>query len=197
MGKPYASELDQLQEVYAWAFHLDVGRLADAVASLARAPLMVVGSGGSLTAAQVAVYLHQRFAQRLARAATPLEVTSAAPLQEAGVLVVTAGGRNPDVIGAVRFLAEREPRELSIVCAAIGTPLARVAKEYWYARFIDFRPPSGKDGFVATNTLIATTVLLARAYGLAYGNKADLPPAIEQLFGGDAAFNTFLKTVCD
>ena len=171
MGKPYSSELAQLPHVYEWASRFELKGIAAAIASLASKPLMIVGSGGSLTGAQFASYLHQRFAQRLASVLTPLEVANLPPLPDTGALVLTAGGRNPDVIGAVQVLAQREPRELVVVCAAERTPLSETTSNYEYVRTIEFSPPTGKDGFVATNTLLATTVLLTLAYESLYNAR--------------------------
>jgi len=123
---------------------------------------------------------------------TPLEVTSLPPLQDTGALVITAGGRNPDVIGALRVLAEREPRELAVVCAAEGSPLSDAAAQYEYIRRIEFSTPTGKDGFVATNTLLATAVWLARAYELLYSVRTPLPTTLPELFHGDNHFSELL-----
>src|SRR5207248_893662 len=51
-------------------------------------------------------------------------------------------------------------------------------------RAYDFSPPSGKDGFIATNTLIATVVLLARAYQELYSDIDPLPAHFEDLGAG-------------
>jgi fructoselysine-6-P-deglycase FrlB-like protein len=194
LGKPYATELEQLASVYAWASHFELESLVTAVISFAAKPLIIVGSGGSLTGAHLASYLHQRFAQRLARTVTPLEIATLPPLHDTGALILTASGRNPDIIGALRVLAEREPRELAFFCAAVATPLAESASSYFYVKPIEFEPPTGKDGFVATNTLLATAVLLTRAYEQVYTPQRPLPCTLPELFGGDDAFSQFLVT---
>ncbi|WP_143171137.1 hypothetical protein [[Phormidium ambiguum] IAM M-71] len=51
MGKPYATELQQLAQTYVIAISMDIDRLCVAVAASASLPLLVVGSGGALTAA--------------------------------------------------------------------------------------------------------------------------------------------------
>jgi fructoselysine-6-P-deglycase FrlB-like protein len=192
MGKPYSSELAQLPHVYEWACQFDLKSITATVTALASKPLMVVGSGGSLTGAHFASYLHHHFAQRLARVVTPLEVASLPSLPESGALVLTAGGRNPDVIGALRLLAEREPRELVVLCAAERTPLSEVASAYEYVKLVEFSPPTGKDGFIATNTLLATSVLLTRAYQAIYTDRTPLPAALPDLLGSERPFSESL-----
>ena len=185
MGKPYSSELAQLPQVYEWASQLELKAIAAAITSLASKPLMIVGSGGSLTGAHFAAYLHQRFAQRLARVLTPLEVANLSSILDTGALVLTAGGRNPDIIGALRVLAEREPRELVVLCAAERTLLSETAANYEYVRTIEFSLPTGKDGFVATNTLLATAILLTRAYESLYPPQTPLPATLSELLRMD------------
>jgi fructoselysine-6-P-deglycase FrlB-like protein len=194
MGKPYASELQKLPAVYAWATEADIAPLVEAITALSQFPLIVVGSGGSLTTAHLASLLHQSYARRLARTFTPLEIARSGTQHELGALLITAGGRNPDIIGAFRTLAVREPRELAVVCSSTTSPISEVAKEYWYSKIFEFAPPSGRDGFVATNTLLSTAVLLLRAYDHVFGNDAALPPELDGLFGGQSGFREFLQS---
>lgn len=72
---------------------------------------------------------------------------------------MSAGGRNPEILDALR--ASSEPS--GIACASEDNPLVASAppKTLVYA----VGPPTGRDGFLATNTLLAMCVWLARAYG--------------------------------
>ena len=187
MGKPYQTELSKIGEVYDWAVRFDIQPLVDLVRVLSAHPLLAVGSGGSFTAAHVAAHFHERYAQQIARSVTPLEASSLPTIDDVGVLVVTGGGRNPDVLSCLRHLAEREPQQLGVLCASTGTPLATLTQKYWYTQLIAFRPPSRKDGFIATNSLLATTVLLARGYGELYGDDLALPESISGLMNSDLA----------
>ena len=49
MGKPFLSELQQLDATYAAAMSLDMATFQDALAATANVPLIAVGSGGSLS----------------------------------------------------------------------------------------------------------------------------------------------------
>ena len=185
MGKPYQTELSKIGEVYDWAVRFDIQPLVDLVRALSAQPLLAIGSGGSFTAAHVAAHFHERYAQKLARSVTPLEALSLPILDDIGVLIVTGGGRNPDVLSCLRHLAELEPQQLGVLCASTGTPLATLAQKYWYTQLIEFRPPSRKDGFIATNSLLATTVLLARSYGELYGDDPALPDSVSGLMNSN------------
>ena len=108
MGKPYASELEQLANTYVWAMNTELDPLVKAISSCALLPLLATGSGGSLTAAHFTASLHQRYVGRLAKAVTPLEIVSLAPgVKDIAVLFLSAGGKNADIIGAFRRVVVR------------------------------------------------------------------------------------------
>ncbi|MCE9583815.1 MAG: sucrose-6-phosphate hydrolase [Planctomycetes bacterium] len=104
-------------------------------------------------------------------------------LEDVTVMMLSAGGRNPDVMGATRSACTREPRQLLVLCGAIGSPLADLALSY-DADVFEYPPPGGKDGFLATNTLIAFSLLLYRGYRAVSGLPSDLPPKLSQLLDG-------------
>ncbi len=133
MGKPYATELAALNETYARSFALPVHPLGVLVRSAAHLPLISIGSGGSLTSAQFTAFLHTVHTGRLAKAVTPLElVSSPIALRNLGVLVLTAGGRNPDVLGCFEQLLRRDAALIGVVCAG-RTP--RWPKPPWHPAF--------------------------------------------------------------
>src|SRR4051812_35196447 len=99
MGRPYAAELGELDVTYAWARQASVESLSRSVARAAAGPLLAVGSGGSLTSAHFATYLHATLTGQAAQTVTPYElVTSPQSLAYSSVLVCSAAGSNPDVI---------------------------------------------------------------------------------------------------
>jgi hypothetical protein len=68
-------------------------------------------------------------------------------------------------------------------CARPGSPLSIAASKHQFVDLYDFSLPSGKDGFLALNSLLAFGVLLARAYSVALGPDPDLPPTFDALLG--------------
>src|SRR5258707_1266634 len=97
MGKPYSNELEELPRTYEWCLRADVAALAECLDRNRSLPLLAVGSGGSFTAASFAAYLHQSCTGQLAKPVTPFDATlSPINLRDLGVLILTAGGKNPD-----------------------------------------------------------------------------------------------------
>lgn len=182
MGKPYATELASLAGTYSWSLSFPVTPFVNWVKVSAALPLVAVGSGGSLTTAHLGCFLHETYTGRLARAVPPLEL-SASPLclSRLGLLLVTASGSNPDILSSYLHAREREPGSLAVVCARTGSPLADRMREGHEASLLEFDLPTGKDGFLATNSLLATSVLLARAYACAWPNTTPLPPTLPAL----------------
>lgn len=115
MGKPFMSELHQLEATYSAALSMDTSSLDVALSESLRYPLVAVGSGGSLSAAHFACRLHQQFAGKLAKASTPLEILSLLSdggsrhsLVNSTVLCLSAGGSNTDINRAFRALIEAD-----------------------------------------------------------------------------------------
>jgi len=190
LGKPFMSELHQLEATYFAAMSMDASSLAAALSESARYPLMAVGSGGSLCAAHFACHLHQKFAGKLAKASTPMEMLSLLSgggsrftLMDSTVLCLSAGGSNTDINRACRAVIEAEPRHLLALCARNGSPLAKMCGKYDYVNMFEFGLSSGKDGFLATNSLLAFVVLLARSYSKLVDDTPALPSTLWELIG--------------
>jgi hypothetical protein len=191
LGKPYDSELDQLPETYRWAMLAPIDRLVTALRACSSFPLVTVGSGGSFTTADFAAGLHRERTGALACAQTPMEAVAASlDHRSLAVLLATASGKNPDVLGAFQQLVLREPRRFLVLCTSPRSPLARLAAEYRYVDFVEAEVPSGRDGFLATNSLLASCVLLARAYAEAFGAPVSLPAELPALIGAGSPQET-------
>jgi len=165
MGKPYRNELNLLQHTLDWSQSVGIDQLIAHIKKSQGRPLFSVGSGGSLAAAHFQALLHQQ-SGAITRAVTPIELYGCMnTLCEAGVFFLSAGGSNPDVLSAYRQAALNEPRSLGGLCVSLDSPLKSLAEQFQFSKLIDFDLPAGKDGFLATNSLLALMVLLARAYG--------------------------------
>lgn len=190
MARPYAGEMAKLAETMDWVAAADIGDLRRAVRAAGPLPMRITGSGGSLTAAHALASLHQRFTGRLAAVATPLE-TIAEPLEPTSAAwLLSAGGRNVDIIAAVEDLIAREPRQLSVLCGRADSTLAELCRRHPFVDLLLYPPPAGKDGFLATNSLLAFTALLTRAYTNEYGadvNWEDAAARLVPLLAGTAS----------
>ncbi len=181
MGRPYHSEIHALPATYAWAKEAETGGLASAIERVAAGPLLVVGSGGSLSAAKLAATYHETSTGRVARAVTPLEFRDLNHVDaETSVMLLTAGGSNKDILAALARAEAHEPREVVAMVMKSGSRLAKVARSSDDRTSVfEYPVPFGKDGYLATNSLLGSAVLLARSYFPTY----ELPDSLAQLLG--------------
>lgn len=164
MGRPYATEMSKLGDTFAWAMACNIEHLCNAVKTAGLSPLLAIGSGGSLTGAQALANLHQRCTGNIAAVATPLEAVAETLNPSNATWLLSAGGGNVDVLAAFRALVAREPRQLGILCGRSKSPLANAARGHGFTDLLIYESPAGKDGFLATNSLLAFVTLLTRAY---------------------------------
>jgi hypothetical protein len=177
MGKPYQSELTKLAATYAWALNEDIARLSSFVRESAESNLYVTGSGGSYSAAAFVAFVTRFSGGQHGSAVTPLELSSIPHMRRSSVLIFSAGGNNSDVVAAFQSAVSREPVGLGIVCLRPDSKLARQASLYEFVQIWAHGSPAGKDGFLATNSLLAFFTVAHRMY--CPGRK--LPPNYENL----------------
>lgn len=168
MAKPYASELSRLEETFQWASATNIERLKSAVKTAALSSLVAVGSGGSLTAAHALASLHQSYTGKVGLVQTPLEAVDSRLDAFVSHWLLSAGGSNVDINAAAQSLIERECRQVAVMCGRAGSPITEICDHHPFVDLLLFPPPAGKDGFLATNSLLAFTVLLARAYAAVF-----------------------------
>jgi hydroxymethylpyrimidine pyrophosphatase-like HAD family hydrolase len=164
MAKPYDLEMARLADTFAWAEHYDVDRLIKAVAAASTRPLVAIGSGGSLTAAVALAGLHQATCRQLGTVFTPLEAANAKIESDCTYWLLSAGGSNVDINRAAKSLIEREPRQITVLCGREDSPLAELCRAHPFVDLIVCPPPAGKDGFLATNSLLGFIALMMRSY---------------------------------
>lgn len=185
MGRPYADELLQLDSTYQSARRVDISLLLKSLDLLRGRPLIVVGSGGSLSACAFAARLHETYACLPARVLTPLELIRHPVPQSAGVLLLSAGGNNPDILAAARHAIISEYSPVVGLCTRADTRLKALLSPHRHTAVFEFVGPSPKDGFLATNSLLLTCTLLSRAYGKEPpANLPSLGSALDDLGSG-------------
>ncbi len=163
MGKPFKTELSKLEDTYKWALCVELKSLDNAVFSKTD-PFFIVGSGGSFSACSYVAYLLQ---QRgiFAKAITPLELVYSAPLiRKTNVVLISASGKNKDIILAAKICINQEVKTLITICLAKNTPLSNLVSMMDNAAAFEFSNPAGKDGFLATNSLIAYFTIFQRLF---------------------------------
>ncbi len=166
MGKRFDKELEQLEDTYKWAMGVDVSEISWVVRNSCGLPLLSVGSGGSLSAAEFQALLHRTLFSSVGQAVTPLEVISMLPRnREVAVWFMSANGDNIDISRAFKHTILHEMKFVSALVCREESKLNELSTEYQYTKCFQFSIPSGRDGFLATNSLLASLVILYRAYG--------------------------------
>src|SRR5436309_3289641 len=108
MGKPFVSELSVLSATYEWAMTRDVNNLSAGIATILSRELITVGSGGSSTTAHLMMDLHEAIPGMFAKWVTALEFQMLPNIRGKAVSMFTAGGSNPDVLGALAVPIRRD-----------------------------------------------------------------------------------------
>lgn len=184
MGKPYSKELDKISETYEWANQISIDNLIEFVKKSEKTPLYVIGSGGSFSATTFASLLHQHIGM-VAKCLTPLEFLEYENIDSnCSVLIITASGNNRDILSAFDKAVEIKPKNIGIVCASITNKLTKKAVNVPDVLIHGVKIPIGKDGFLATNSLIATLVWLCRSYISAYSLSYKIPTLNELAYMG-------------
>ena len=175
MGRPYADEIAALPDTYDFALSVELSALTRSIRSLRSRPIIIIGSGGSASAAQLSARLHEQHARLSARVMTPFEFLRYPVPQSAGVLLLSASGRNRDIIAAASHAIMSEYTPVVGLCTRNETPLRRALAFHRHCVVHEVVGPSRRDGFLATNSLLLTAIVLARAYGV------PLPPSLPSL----------------
>ena len=181
MARPYAGELAKLEETFAWAMAANLQPLRQAVQMAGRSPLRAIGSGGSLTCAHALASLHQRYTGNIAAVVTPLEAINEPLDAAAAIWLLSAGGSNVDVLAAAKTMILREPYQFGVLCGLETSPLAELCLKHPFVDLLLYPPPTGKDGFLATNSLLGFTALLTRTYATEFGSDADWMEVVDCL----------------
>lgn len=179
MGKPFKKELEYIDQVYKWAATLDISEFKNEIEKLKKSPLLAIGSGGSLSACYFATKLHQKYGQ-IGKAVTPLELSySGTIINNCSLLFLSSSGRNVDILTSFKNAITENPKKTLGITLSKNTPLNKLSTSKIQGSIIEFNNPIGKDGFLATNSLVAFFILLHRAYGYLVPEK---PYIVEKSF---------------
>ena len=166
MGKPFKEELKKLSETIRWAEQQDVTHLAQFLfAENKQIPLVCIGSGGSLSACHYAVQLYQQRNGVLAQAMTPLQLMYAGYniIRSSKLLFLSASGKNKDILSAIKYGVKYNETGMMSLTLRKNNPTEELLEQYPKVQRWCENIPSEKDGFLATNSLLATFTLLCKA----------------------------------
>lgn len=193
MQSRYSRELAALPKTYEVCLSWSVAPLARLIERFAGGPLTIVGSGGSFSGAVFAATLHEHYTRQLAKAVTPLHVTASDAQVAGGLLCLSASGRNRDIRAAFVTAAQAEIDPLGAFILSIGTPLKALQSRFAYIDVIEAALDIEPDGFLAVNSLLATCVLLTRAYREIAGDRTPLPDRYASLISHSDALHSLAR----
>ena len=166
MGKPFKVELKMLLGTIKWAEKQDVSRLAKFLFDENKeTPLVCIGSGGSLSACNYAAQLYQQRNGVLAQAMTPLQFMYAGRnvIRCSKLLFLSASGKNKDILNAIKYGIKYNETGMMSLTLRKNNPTEELLQQYPKVQRWCEDIPTEKDGFLATNSLVATFTLLCKA----------------------------------
>jgi HAD superfamily hydrolase (TIGR01484 family) len=161
----YEKELEKLSNTYGAAMSADVTQLKAAIAGASESSIIGVGSGGSFTVASLLCNLHEAYTGRVSRPSTPLEIICNPTLAAASpVFLISAEGKNPDITEALQRARLHSARTVHVLTNHADSSLTRSTEDLTDVTLHTFQA-SEKDGYLATNSMLMNSVVIARAYG--------------------------------
>ena len=148
-----------------WAEQQDVTRLAQFLfAENKQIPLVCIGSGGSLSACHYAVQLYQQRNGVLAQAMTPLQLMYAGYniIRSSKLLFLSASGKNKDILSAIKYGVKYNETGMMSLTLRKNNPTEELLEQYPKVQRWCENIPSEKDGFLATNSLLATFEVVSK-----------------------------------
>ncbi len=165
MGRAFQTEIEWLNSTYKYIMESETKEVERFLTSVSNKPLLIVGSGGSYSAAKAFEYLYQKAGGLLAKSITPFELLNYdSSIKDLNIVLLTAGGNNPDTINAFKYISKLEPISFLTLCTNEKSKVSKIAEEKKSYILYQKSLPSGKDGFLAVNSLIAMILIIVKAY---------------------------------
>lgn len=171
MGKPFKDELTNIPATIQWAEQQDVSSLSKFLfGENKQTPLVCIGSGGSLSACHYAAMLSRQRNGVVAVAMTPLQLMYSGReiIRGSKLLFLSASGKNKDILNAIKYGVKYNEAGMMSLTLRKGNPTEELLQQYPKVQRWCEDIPTEKDGFLATNSLVATFALLCKA---AVGSK--------------------------
>lgn len=178
MGKPYKLEVERLSNVYLWATQLDLDKLVSIIKRQSSLSLVSIGSGGSYTVASFHAWLHMLSTGNPSYAITPYQSRVTTQVQKrSAVSIYSSEGKNKDIIGVLNIVTKAEAEDVMVFALKPSSPLIEQANKTNWVSSVTYEIEGWeKDGYLATNSLFASCIILYRAYQQAYPHRFDILP---------------------
>ncbi len=173
MGKSFKTELELLNHTFHQVLNCDVKKIERFLSNSIDNSLLIVGSGGSYSAARAFDYFSQRtMLNKLSKAITPFELFNYnESLKGSNVVLLTAGGNNPDTVNSFKYISQFEPKSFLTICLSKKSKIHTLSSKFERNSLFEIDNSSGKDGFLAVNSLISMMSLVSKAYGNVTGDN--------------------------
>lgn len=163
MGKPYSLELDAFSSTYEWVKKQKVANLRLFLERWGNEHVAVVGSGGSYSAARIVALFRELSHHAVTTTHTPLEFLSLISRLSPRVLLLSAEGKNKDILASLSASADADLAACAMTLTTDNALVAR-ATSMGTPRVFSYEMDWVKDGYLATNSLLATVLLMYRAF---------------------------------
>lgn len=169
MGKPYSQELDQFADTVSWVIDQDVKSLERYFDRWTGDYAAIIGSGGSYSAAVAVALMRELATASPTSAVTPLQFISLSRrMPDVLAFLLSAEGKNRDILHVARQAIAAD-HVVGALTLTTSSPLSEIAKATRGIRVFAHQMPWMKDGYLATNSLLATVLLFYKAF---FGNDA-------------------------
>lgn len=165
MGKPFRQELNKLKDTYMWALSIDIDPLRKFFFKNLRENLFCVGSGGSSSACALASLIYRELGG-FSISVTPLAIQQMSDelICMSRLLYISASGNNRDIVQSLKRGLMISSLDTASLCTCTKNKIANLTAGELFHKQYHYDIPIGKDGFLATNSLLAFFVILVRAY---------------------------------
>jgi fructoselysine-6-P-deglycase FrlB-like protein len=163
VGKPYQQELALLPKTFQWVERQDVSQLAHFLTRWKGEHVVFVGSGGSYSAAAIGSLFRELAHHSVSTAASPHEFTGISKRLAPLCLLLSAEGKNRDILQAAHTAGAADISAAAITLT-LDNPLVALAARANTPRVFAYQMDWIKDGYLATNSLLAMVLLLFRAF---------------------------------
>ncbi len=190
MGKPFENEIKLLNNSFEWASKIDIKQIQEFLFENIDRPLIIVGSGGSLSICSLISVMHKSIGYN-ATVLSPFGLfCSREIINNSKIILISSSGKNSDIQFAYKEAKKNNPFNVLAVCMKSKSILSSIISPSHLIWENDI--PTGKDGFLATNTLLAYFIIFSRVYKDFF--NIDIPKYSKTILNSSFLKQDFTKT---
>lgn len=164
MGKPFKSELEKIKDTICWAEKSDINEFRKFIFNNQNTPLVCIGSGGSFSACHYSTMLYNMHCS-ISTSITPFILSNYKDIfVENKLLFISASGKNIDINIAFKKALISNIAGMANLSMRKNNPLLNLGSDFSQVLSFNYDLPEKKDGFLATNSLIAFFTILYKVY---------------------------------